>query len=75
MTDASPREIAAVNELIASLRQVVEAGQPAHAARAGELVDELADALTSGESNPASTTAAHELLDAYLHDPYLTRNP
>lgn len=75
MTGASPQEVAAVSELIASLRQVVDAGQPAHATRARELVDELSAALASGESRLASATAAHELLDAYLHDPYLTRNP
>ena len=74
MTGASSEELAAVNELIASLQQVVTAGQPAHVTRARELVDELSTALASGDSGLTSATAAHELLDAYLHDPYLTRN-
>ncbi len=64
-----------MSDLIAALQQVIESGQPAHAARARELVAALSAGPGEPGSPPETTAAAHELLDAYLHDPYLTRNP
>lgn len=60
--------------LVDALQQVIDAGQPAHAARARELVDELTAAIASGDVRTELAGAARELLDSYLHDPYLTRN-
>jgi mannose/cellobiose epimerase-like protein (N-acyl-D-glucosamine 2-epimerase family) len=53
------------------LQELVDRGQPAHAAEAARLLARLAadpdDAQALGD--------AADLVDAYLHDPYLTRYP
>ena len=55
---------------LAALREVQEKGAQAQAARANELLAVLqVDAL-----DPAATTEADALIEAYLHDPYLTKN-
>jgi hypothetical protein len=53
------------------LRQVVDHGGPAQAARARELLAEL----EQHPADPDLLRAAAALVDAYLHDPYLTRRP
>ena len=55
--------------MFSMLRQVAEHGAPAQAARARELLAELARAPDSAEV----LTSARALVDAFLHDPYLTR--
>ena len=45
-------------------------GAPAQAQRAGELIT----ALHKDAEDFQSATEADELIEAYLHDPYLTRN-
>jgi len=50
------------------LRLVVALGQPAQASQAERLL-----ALLASSADPASEDAARDLVDAYLHDPYLTR--
>ena len=52
------------------LHEVREKGAPAQARRAGELLA----ALESDPDDAPSMTEADELIEAYLHDPYLTRN-
>jgi hypothetical protein len=52
------------------LQQVIDHGGPAQAARARELLA----ALRTGEGASAEVLAAAQaLVDAFLHDPYLTR--
>ena len=51
------------------LREVVDRGQPAHAERAQQLLDQLRD----DPHDAAAADAAAALVDAYLNDPYLTR--
>lgn len=51
------------------LRHIVEHGAPAQAARAREMLAELARAPDSAEL----LRSARALVDAFLHDPYLTR--
>jgi hypothetical protein len=53
------------------LREILERGQPAHAAEAARLLARLA--ADPGDARAMSDGAA--LVDAYLHDPYLTRHP
>jgi hypothetical protein len=55
-------------ELRDRLAEVVDRGAPAQAVHARTLLAKLAD-------NDDATTEqeARELIDAYLHDPYLTR--
>ena len=52
------------------LREVRDKGAPAQARRAGELIA----LLESNAEDYSSTTEADELIEAYMHDPYLTRN-
>ena len=52
------------------LREVREKGAPAQARRAVELIA----ALEFDSADSPSMTEADELIEAYLHDPYLTRN-
>ncbi|MGA1146220.1 MAG: hypothetical protein ACO3YU_04405 [Candidatus Nanopelagicales bacterium] len=55
---------------LAALREVQEKGARAQAERANELLAVLqVDAL-----DPAATAEADALIEAYLHDPYLTKN-
>ena len=51
------------------LHRVADHGGPAQSAQARRLLAELADDPDSAELQ----TAARALVEAYLHDPYLTR--
>jgi hypothetical protein len=55
---------------LAGLREVQDKGARAQAQRAVELLELLE---VDGE-NPVAIAEADALLDAYLHDPYLTKN-
>jgi hypothetical protein len=55
--------------MITMLRQVVEHGGPAQAARAQLLIQELAGHPDDGEL----LDSARALIDAFLNDPYLVR--
>ena len=52
------------------LREVQEKGALAQAQRASELLA----VLKFGGEDPALTAEADALIEAYLHDPYLTKN-
>ncbi len=56
-------------DLRGQLAQVVASAAPAQSERAQQLLD----ALDSGPWDDATEAAARELIDAYLHDPYLTK--
>ena len=55
----------------AHLRDVAEHGQPAHASHARRLLE----TLTETPGDPTARADAAALVEAYLHDPYLFRNP
>jgi hypothetical protein len=55
----------------AQLREIIDRGQPAHAAEAAR----LRSLLDRSPDDPAALAAAAALVEAYLHDPYLTRYP
>jgi len=55
---------------LAQLREVQDKGAPAQAQRAGELLA----VLDMDAADPESIVEADALIDAYLHDPYLTKN-
>jgi hypothetical protein len=54
-----------------ALQEIVDRGQPAHAAEASALLARLA----ADPVDAAALADADALVDAYLHDPYLTRYP
>ena len=56
-------------ELRDRLTEVADRGAPAQAAHAQALLTKLAD-----KDDAATEQEARELIDAYLHDPYLTRS-
>jgi|TARA_B100001057_G_scaffold41416_2_gene37127 hypothetical protein len=56
-------------DLRGQLAQVVASAAPAQSERAQQLLN----ALDSGPWDDATEAAARELIDAYLHDPYLTK--
>ena len=56
-------------DLRGQLAQVVASAAPAQSERRQQLLD----ALDSGPWDDATEAAARELIDAYLHDPYLTK--
>ena len=56
-------------ELREQLTQVVTSAAPAQSERAQQLLD----ALDGGPWDNSTKAAARELIDAYLHDPYLTK--
>ena len=56
-------------DLREQLGQVVGSAAPAQSERAQQILD----ALDSGPWDDATEAAARELIDAYLHDPYLTK--
>ncbi|MBR23825.1 MAG: hypothetical protein CMN22_02320 [Rubrivirga sp.] len=56
-------------DLRGQLAQVVASAAPAQSERAQQLFN----ALDSGPWDDATEAAARELIDAYLHDPYLTK--
>ena len=51
------------------LGQVVSSAAPAQSERARQFLD----ALDGGPWDDSTEAAARELIDAYLHDPYLTK--
>jgi phage gp36-like protein len=53
------------------LQELVDHGQPAHAAAAARLLARLA----ADPDDAEALADAAALVDAYLHDPYLTRYP
>jgi hypothetical protein len=53
------------------LREVIANGQPAHADEARRLLDRL----SADPGDEAAAHAAAALVEAYLHDPHLTRYP
>lgn len=55
--------------LLSALSEIADHGGTEQARAARELIDRL----TADE--PGAQAAAQQLADAYLHDPYLTRNP
>lgn len=56
-------------DLREQLTQVVTSAAPAQSERAQQLLD----ALGGGPWDNSTEAAARELIDAYLHDPYLTK--
>lgn len=56
-------------DLRGQLAQVVASAASAQSERAQQLLN----ALDSGPWDDATEAAARELIDAYLHDPYLTK--
>ena len=54
--------------LLATLAEIVNSGGVEQAQAAQTLIDRI------GEDVPGSWNAAEQLADAYLNDPYLTRN-
>jgi mannose/cellobiose epimerase-like protein (N-acyl-D-glucosamine 2-epimerase family) len=54
-----------------ALQEIIDRGQPAHAAEAARLLARLA----TDPDDAQSLADAAALVDAYLHDPYLTRYP
>ena len=56
-------------DLREQLGQVVRSAAPAQSKRAQQLLD----ALDGGSWDDSTEAAALELIDAYLHDPYLTK--
>ncbi len=54
--------------LLAALAEIVNSGGVEQAQAAQRLIDHI------GEDIPGSWDAAAQLADAYLNDPYLTRN-
>jgi hypothetical protein len=67
--DASGAEAHDTRAMLSLLQQIVEHGAPAQAVRARELLAELARAPDSDEA----LRSARALVDAFLHDPHLTR--
>lgn len=61
----------ALATLAAHLTAIAERGQPAYAAEAAR----LRAAVVSAPADVAARAAAAALVDAVLHDPYLTRFP
>jgi len=55
--------------LLATLREIADRGGAEQARAARKLIDQLA------ADAPGAQAAAQQLVDAYLNDPYLTRNP
>lgn len=55
--------------LLATLAEIVRSGGDEQANAAQALIDQI------GDDVPGSWDAAAQLADAYLNDPYLTRNP
>lgn len=64
-----------MSDLLNRLQQVIDSGQPAQAERAGALMADVARAIEENDVTSTAIVAAEELTDAYLHDPYLTREP
>ena len=56
-------------DLREQLRQVVSSAAPAQSERAQQFLE----ALDGGPWDDSTEAAARELIDAYLHDPYLTK--
>ncbi len=56
-------------DLREQLGQVVSSAAPAQSERAQQFLE----ALDGGPWDDSTETAARELIDAYLHDPYLTK--
>ena len=56
-------------DLRGRLAQVVNSAAPAQSERAQQFLD----ALDGGPWDDSTEAAARELIDAYLHDPYLTK--
>lgn len=56
-------------DLLTHLREVAESGSPAQICEARALLG----ALASSPDDPRCQETARLLVDAYLHDPYLTR--
>ena len=56
-------------DLRGQLGQVVSSAAPAQSDRARQFLD----ALDGGPWDDSTEAAARELIDAYLHDPYLTK--
>ena len=56
-------------DLRGQLAQVVNSAAPAQSERARQFLD----ALDGGPWDDSTEAAARELIDAYLHDPYLTK--
>lgn len=57
------------SDLMSQLREVQGSDRPAHATRAGELLA----VLSATPDDSGTLQAARLLIDAYLHDPHLTR--
>ncbi|MCP4893151.1 MAG: hypothetical protein GY911_04975 [Actinomycetales bacterium] len=57
-------------DLREQLRRVVTSAAPAQSERAQQFLD----ALDGGPWDDSTEAAARELIDAYLHDPYLTKD-
>lgn len=57
-------------ELRDRLAEVAAKGAPAQSHRAVALLERL----KAAELDDSSKTEAQQLIDAYLHDPYLTKN-
>ena len=55
---------------LVQLREVADKGAPAQAQRARELIA----ALQLNGNDPKASAQADALFEAYLHDPYLTKN-
>ncbi len=56
-------------DLLAHLREVAQSGSPAQISQARALLG----ALASSPDDPHCQETARLLVDAYLHDPHLTR--
>ena len=56
---------------LAQLQEVCDKGAPAQAKRASELLT----TLQTDPQNGSAVVEADALIEAYLHDPYLTKNP
>ena len=56
-------------DLQGQLAQVVSSAAPAQSERAQQFLN----ALDGGPWDDSTEAAARELIDAYLHDPYLTK--
>ncbi len=57
-------------DLREQLRRVVTSAAPAQSERAQQFLD----VLDGGPWDDSTEAAARELIDAYLHDPYLTKD-
>jgi len=52
------------------LSQVIERGAPAQA----DMATALLERLSADPNEPTALVQAQNLIDAFLHDPYLTKN-